>query len=104
MLYGIPWPGDYLIAPDGTVRDKLFLRSYEHRASASEVVLRHFDNAGANSVEIKAGVVHGYGLALDRPLFPPGQELGLAVGSGRPDAGLAYLRRADPGELPSQSI
>jgi len=34
MLYGIPWPGEYLIAPDGTVRDKLFLPSYEHRASA----------------------------------------------------------------------
>ena len=74
MLYGIPWPGDYLIAPDGTVRDKLFLRSYEHRASASEVVLRHFDNAGANSVEIKAGVVTAtVSLSTDRCF--PGQEL-----------------------------
>jgi len=25
MMYGMPFPGDYLIAPDGTVRDKLFL-------------------------------------------------------------------------------
>ena len=78
MLYGIPWPGDYLIAPDGTVRDKLFLRSYEHRASASEVVLRHFDDAGANSVEIKAsGVTATVSLSTDRCF--PGQELGLAL-------------------------
>jgi len=28
MMYGMPWPGEYLIAPDGTVRDKLFLRNY----------------------------------------------------------------------------
>ena len=25
MMYGIPWPGDYLITSEGTVRDKLFL-------------------------------------------------------------------------------
>ena len=55
MMYGIPWPGDYLIAPDRTVRDKVFLRSYEHRASASELVLRHFPGESGNSVEIDAG-------------------------------------------------
>jgi hypothetical protein len=81
MMYGMPWPGEYLIAPDGTVRDKLFLRSYEHRPSASEVVLRHFDNAGANSVEIKAGVLHAtVSLSTDRCF--PGQELGLALEVG----------------------
>jgi peroxiredoxin len=40
MMYGMPWPGDYLIGPDGTVRDKLFLRNYEHRSSASQLILR----------------------------------------------------------------
>ncbi len=40
MMYGIPFPGDYLIAPDGTVRDKLFLPDYQRRASASELVVR----------------------------------------------------------------
>jgi hypothetical protein len=78
MMYGIPWPGDYLIAPDGTVRDKMFLRSYEHRASASEVVLRHFDDAGANSVEIKAGVLNAK-VSLSTARCFPGQELGLAL-------------------------
>ena len=59
MMYGMPWPGEYLIAPDGTVRDKLFLRNYEHRPSASQVVLRHFGaDAGGNSVEIKTGRAH----------------------------------------------
>jgi AhpC/TSA family protein len=78
MLYGIPWPGEYIIAPDGTVRDKLFLRSYENRPSASEVVLRHFDNASANSVEIKGGVLSAtVSLSTDRCF--PGQELGLAL-------------------------
>jgi hypothetical protein len=78
MMYGMPWPGDYLIAPDGTVRDKLFMPSYEHRASASEVVLRHFDNAGANSVEIKAGVLNAtVSLSTDRCFS--GQELGLEL-------------------------
>jgi AhpC/TSA family/Thiol:disulfide interchange protein DsbD, N-terminal len=78
MMYGMPWPGDYLIAPDATVRDKLFLRSYEHRPSATEVVLRHFDNVGGNSMEIKAGIVNGtVSLSTDRCF--PGQELGLAL-------------------------
>lgn len=78
MMYGMPWPGEYLIAPDGTVRDKLFLRSYEHRPSASEVVLRHFDNANANSVEIKAGVLSAT-VSLSTDHCFPGQELGLAL-------------------------
>jgi len=94
MFYGIPWPGDYLIAPDGTVRDKLFLSSYEHRASASEVVLRHFDNAGANSVEIKAGVVTAtVSLSTDRCF--PGQELGLELDL-RVDAGWHIYGRPLP--------
>jgi Disulphide bond corrector protein DsbC len=78
MMYGMPWPGDYLIAPDGTVRDKLFLPSYEHRPSASEVVLRHFDSAGANSVEIKAGVLNAT-VSLSTARCFPGQELGLEL-------------------------
>jgi peroxiredoxin len=54
MTYGIPWPGDYLLAPDGTVRDKLFLPNYEYRPSASQVLLRHFSDGFGNAVEIKS--------------------------------------------------
>jgi AhpC/TSA family protein/cytochrome c biogenesis DsbD-like protein len=78
MMYGMPWPGDYLVAPDGTVRDKVFLRSYEHRASASEIVLRQFDDAGANSVEVKAGVLNAK-ISLSAASCFPGQQLGLAL-------------------------
>jgi AhpC/TSA family len=85
MMYGMPWPGEYLIAPDGTVRDKLFLRSYEHRPSASEVVLRHFDNGSAHSVKVTAGVLSAT-VSLSTDQCFPGQELGLAL-DVRVDAG-----------------
>jgi hypothetical protein len=32
-FYGIPFPGEYLIAPDGRVADKVFLPSFEDRAT-----------------------------------------------------------------------
>jgi hypothetical protein len=78
MMYGIPFPGDYLIAPDGTVRDKMFLRSYEHRASASEIVLRHFDDAQGNSVELKRDVLEAR-VTLSTDQCFPGQELALSL-------------------------
>jgi hypothetical protein len=77
MLYGIPFPGDYLIAPDGTVRDKLFLPSYEHRPSASQVTIR-YTPAAANSVEIKTEVVTAT-VSLSAERCFPGQELGVAL-------------------------
>ncbi len=79
MMYGIPWPGDFLIAPDGTVRDKLFQRNYEHRASASEITLRHYGGrAGGNSVDIESDVLSAtVSLSTDRCF--PGQELGVEL-------------------------
>lgn len=78
MMYGMAWPGDYLLTPDGTVIDKKFLRNYEHRVSASEIVLRHFGAEGGNSVEIDASPVRAIvTLSTDRCF--PGQELGLAL-------------------------
>lgn len=79
MLYGIPWPGDYLLTPDGTVRDKAFLRSYEDRVAASAVIVRNFGvDAGANSVAIKTDVLSAtVSLSGDRCF--PGQELAVAL-------------------------
>ena len=78
LLYGIPFPGDYLIAPDGTVRDKLFLASYEHRPSASQIAMRYGSSAVANSVEIKTEMLTAaIGLSTDRCF--PGQELGVSL-------------------------
>lgn len=78
MMYGIPWPGDYLIAPEGTVRDKWFLPNYEHRASATEVVLRHVAGEHGNSTRINAGVLNAT-VALSSDRCFPGQELGLLL-------------------------
>jgi AhpC/TSA family/Disulphide bond corrector protein DsbC len=78
MLYGIPWPGDYLVAPDGTVRDKLFLPSYEHRVSASEVIFRNCGVDDGNSVEIKTNVLEAT-ITLSTDHCFPGQELGSAL-------------------------
>ena len=79
MMYGMPFPGDYLIAPDGTVRDKLFLPSYEHRPSATALALRDSDSiAGGNSVEIDTGAFSAtVTLSADRCF--PGQELATAL-------------------------
>jgi AhpC/TSA family/Disulphide bond corrector protein DsbC len=77
MLYGIPFPGDYLIAPDGTVLDKLFLPNYEHRPSASQIAMRHA-GMGANSVTIKTDVLSAIvSLSTDRCF--PGQEIGVSL-------------------------
>ena len=79
MMYGMAFPGDYLLAPDGTVRDKLFLPSYEHRPSATALALRNGGGAAAmNSVEIDAGAFTAtVTLSADRCF--PGQELAAAL-------------------------
>lgn len=78
MLYGIPFPGDYLIAPDGIVIDKLFLPNYEHRPSASQVALRYAAGGGPNSVQLKTDRLNAtISLSSDRCF--PGQELGVEL-------------------------
>jgi hypothetical protein len=79
MMYGMPFPGHYLIRPNRTVRDKLFLRCYEYRPSASQVILRHFaDHAEGNSAEIKTDVLSAtVSLSTDRGF--PGQELAVLL-------------------------
>jgi AhpC/TSA family/Disulphide bond corrector protein DsbC len=80
MMYGIPWPGEYLLAPDGTVRDKLFLRNYEHRASATQIVLRQTVPAtrDSNSVVVTTEPLEAtITLSTDRCF--PAQELGVAL-------------------------
>jgi hypothetical protein len=67
MMYGMPWPGDYLIAPDLTVRDKLFDPDYQYRPSATAIVTRHFNLTHSNSVEIETDWLSAtVGLSTDR--------------------------------------
>ncbi len=79
MLYGIPFPGDYLIAPDGTVRDKVFLPDYQYRPTVSELMLRNFaDDTGGSAAEIATSALMArVSLSTDRCFS--GQELGVAV-------------------------
>jgi hypothetical protein len=103
MMYGIPWPGDYLIGPDRTVLDKLFLLSYQHRPAASAVVLRNFGvDAGANSVVIETDVLTAtVSLSADRCF--PRQELGVAV-LVQPKAVWHILWPAPTGKLPAHDL
>lgn len=75
-FYGIPFPGDYLIDVNATVRDKQFLPNYETRPAASEVLLRDFGvAAGAPGLTISAGDVRAtITLSSDRAV--PGRQLG----------------------------
>jgi hypothetical protein len=52
-FYGIPFPGQYLIAPDRTVEAKYFMPDYQERPTASEVLLTGF-NTGGTATTIKA--------------------------------------------------
>jgi len=78
-FYGIPFPGQYLVAPDGTVKDKVFLADYQDRPSASEVLLRDFSGSvGDNGATVKADDVTAKVLLSDARSFS-GQQLGVAI-------------------------
>ena len=75
--HGVPHPVEYLVAPDGTVIHKYFVPNYQHRVTASAVVLREFGIAGddAPRVTLQSGAVTvEIGLST-RQAFA-GQELG----------------------------
>ena len=55
--HGVPHPVNYLIAPDGIVIRKYFVPNYQHRVTASAVVLREFGAVGedAATVALRSG-------------------------------------------------
>jgi AhpC/TSA family protein/cytochrome c biogenesis DsbD-like protein len=77
-FYGIPFPGDYVLAPDGTVRDKAFLPDYQTRPTASDVVLKDFGAAQGKALSIKSGDLQAI-VTLSSDHASSGQELGVAV-------------------------
>jgi hypothetical protein len=79
MMYGIPFPGTYLIASDGTVRDKVFVPDYYRRPSASEFVLRTpSDAASGTSVRLSTHMLDAT-ISLSTDRCYPGQEIGVAL-------------------------
>jgi len=57
--HGVPHPVEYLVAPDGVVIRKYFVPNYQHRVTASAVVLREFGRSGdeAPRVTLQSGAV-----------------------------------------------
>lgn len=47
--HGVPHPVDYLVAPDGILIRKYFVANYQHRVSASSVVLQEFGGVGEDA-------------------------------------------------------
>jgi hypothetical protein len=79
MFHGIPFPGDYVLAPDGSVISKHFLPNYQTRPTASAVLLSDFDAIGAKGgVTIAADDIRAT-IALSSAVTAPGQELGVAI-------------------------
>ena len=50
--HGVPYPVDYLVAPDGILIRKYFVPNYQHRVTASEVILREFGARGADAAAV----------------------------------------------------
>jgi hypothetical protein len=79
MFYGIPFPGDYLINPDGTVREKLFLDDYQERPTASQVVLNDYNTAtDDNGVTVTADDVAAK-ITLSNARAFSGNQIGVAI-------------------------
>ena len=75
--HGVPHPVDYLVAPDGTVIRKYFVENYQHRVTASEVVLREFGNTSEDApvVTLQNGPLMVQ-IGLSAPKLFAGQEIG----------------------------
>ena len=75
--HGVPHPVEYLIAPDGVVMRKYFVTNYQHRVTASAVVLREFGVAedGAPTVTLRSGALT-VEVGLSAPKAFAGQEIG----------------------------
>lgn len=79
MFYGMPFPGDYVLAPDGTVKDKHFLTNYQIRPTASAILLTDFNVVSGNTtVAVSADDVNAR-VSLSSDKTVPGHELGVAV-------------------------
>jgi len=76
--YGVPHPVEYLLAPDGTVREKFFVPNYQHRVTGSEVAMRTAGAGSSAAVELKSGHV-GIRIGLSAAQAFGGQELGVSA-------------------------
>ena len=79
MFHGIPFPGDYVLAPDGTVTAKHFIPDYQTRPTASGILLADFNVIGDGaSVSIAADDVRA-NISLSSGVTAQCLELGVSV-------------------------
>ena len=45
-FFGVPYPGTYVVSPDGVVTAKYFAEDYRERDTASEILARQFGLSG----------------------------------------------------------
>jgi DsbC/DsbD-like thiol-disulfide interchange protein len=114
-FYGIPFPGDFLIDANGTVRDKHFLPNYETRPAASEVLLKNFGVAAdAPGIAINADDIRAT-IRLSSNRAVPGRELGVSAefeipsgwhiyGQPLPDNYVATALEFEPETVSAQSF
>ena len=95
-FYGIPFPGDYLISPDGIIKAKYFLPDYQTRVASSEILLNEFGaDMDAQSVSLTAGDIRIV-VTPSTDHAVAGQEIGVAA-DFTIAKGLAHLRTAPSG-------
>jgi DsbC/DsbD-like thiol-disulfide interchange protein len=76
-FYGIPFPGDYVIAPDGTIQAKYFLPEYQTRVASSEILMQEFgEKTAGSSLLVKSGDLQ-VRIILSADHAAPGQEIGV---------------------------
>lgn len=75
---GIPFPGHFLLAPDGRTLAKSFTGDLRHRASGAALVIEQFGGHAAPGVEVEAQPVTAHIALASDELFG-GQETTLVV-------------------------
>ena len=77
-FFGIPFPTDYLIGPDGIIRAKYFLPDYQTRVASSNILLDQFDVSGTNAVTVEADDLR-VKIAATADHSVSGQEIGITA-------------------------
>jgi hypothetical protein len=75
--HGVPHPVEYLVAPDGILIRKYLVENYQHRVTASAVVLHEFGVVGEQApvITLQSGALT-LEVALSGPKAFAGQEIG----------------------------
>ena len=77
--HGVPHPVEYLVAPDGVVIRKYFVENYQHRVTASSVVLREFGVSDDAAVTVVRSGALAVEIALSSAHAFAGQEISFAA-------------------------